>query len=70
MESESTDSSASPTPDQAVDSLDSEEAILERLYQLETLIEDDKQRKPKHQKPKMQQQWQQELEQITDQLNL
>lgn len=74
LESESTDNGSSPSPslnlNQASDSLESEEAILERLYQLETLIEDDKQRKPKHQKPKMQQQWQQELEQITLQLNL
>ncbi len=70
LESESTDSGSSPTPSQTSDSLDSEEAILERLYQLETLIEDDKQRKQKHQKPKMQQQWQHELEQITNQLNL
>ncbi|MEF1230831.1 ABC transporter ATP-binding protein, partial [Vibrio fortis] len=59
---ESTDGSLSPTLNQVGDNLDSEEAMLERLYQLETLIEDDKQRKPKHQKPKMQQQWQQELE--------
>jgi ABC-type multidrug transport system ATPase subunit len=65
-----TNSGSSPTPNQTGDNLDSEEAILERLYQLETLIEDDKQRKPKHQKPKMQQQWLKELDQITHQLNL
>ncbi|MFM2598125.1 ABC-F family ATP-binding cassette domain-containing protein [Vibrio fortis] len=70
LESESTNNDSSPSPSHTSDGLDSEEAILERLYQLETLIEDDKQRKPKHQKPKMQQQWQQELEQITHQLNL
>ena len=56
--------------EQVSDIIASEEAILEKLYQLEALLEDDQQRKPKHQKPKMQQLWRQEIEQITNQLNL
>jgi len=46
----------------------SEEQLLERLVELETLLEADLGRKPKHQKPAMQQEWQQEIENITAQL--
>ncbi|MFM2587665.1 ABC-F family ATP-binding cassette domain-containing protein [Vibrio sp. TBV020] len=45
-----------------------EEQLLERLVELETLLEADLGRKPKHQKPAMQQEWQQEIENITAQL--
>ena len=46
----------------------SEEQMLERLLELEGLLEADLGRKPKHQKPAMQKQWQQEIEEITAQL--
>ncbi len=46
----------------------SEEQMLERLLELESLLEADLGRKPKHQKPAMQKQWQQEIEEITAQL--
>lgn len=45
-----------------------EEQLLERLIELETLLADDQQRKPKHQKPNLQLQWQEEIEQINLQL--
>ena len=45
-----------------------EEQLLERLIELETLLAEDQQRKPKHQKPNLQLQWQEEIEQITLQL--
>jgi len=47
---------------------DSEELLLERLLELESLLEADRQRKPKHQKPALQQEWQQQIEEITAQL--
>lgn len=47
----------------------SEEAILERIVELETLIAEDQARKPKFQKPKLQASWQAELEQRLAQLN-
>ncbi|MEF1175211.1 ATP-binding cassette domain-containing protein, partial [Vibrio sinaloensis] len=46
----------------------SEEQMLERLLELETLLEADLGRKPKHQKPAMQKQWQHEISQIMEQL--
>ncbi len=46
----------------------SEEQLLDRLIELETLLEDDLQRKTKHQKPNLQQQWRDEMETITRQL--
>lgn len=45
-----------------------EEQLLERLIELETLLAEDQQRKPKHQKPNLQLQWQEEIEQINLQL--
>lgn len=45
-----------------------QDRILEKLIQLETLLAEDKTRKFKHQKPKRQQQWQQEIEALTQQL--
>lgn len=38
--------------------------LLERLIALETLLEEDLARKPKHQKPQLQAQWRQEIEAI------
>ncbi|WP_152081143.1 ABC-F family ATP-binding cassette domain-containing protein [Enterobacter oligotrophicus] len=42
--------------------------LLERLVALETLLEDDLARKPKHQKPHLQAQWRKEIERIETQL--
>ncbi|KEQ16535.1 ABC-F family ATP-binding cassette domain-containing protein [Endozoicomonas numazuensis] len=47
-----------------------EESLLERLIELETKLQDDLARKPRHQKPEKQQSWQQEISQIQHQLNL
>ncbi|MGF1682125.1 ABC-F family ATP-binding cassette domain-containing protein [Photobacterium minamisatsumaniensis] len=47
-----------------------EEEMLKRLFDLETLLEDDLRRKPKHQKQKLQQKWRDEIEQITTKLRL
>ncbi|MDG3087911.1 ABC-F family ATP-binding cassette domain-containing protein [Vibrio hannami] len=49
------------------DGLD-EEQLLERLIELETLLEEDKQRKPKHQKLNLQVQWKEEIDRVTSQL--
>jgi len=45
-----------------------EEQLLERLLTLETLLEEDLKRKPKHQKPNLQEQWREEITQINYQL--
>ena len=42
--------------------------LLERLVALETLLEEDLARKPKHQKPQLQAQWRKEIEEIEAQL--
>jgi len=42
--------------------------LLERLIMLETLLEEDRLRKPKHQKPQLQAQWQEEIAALTAQL--
>ncbi|MFK3711514.1 ABC-F family ATP-binding cassette domain-containing protein [Leclercia adecarboxylata] len=42
--------------------------LLERLIMLETLLEEDRLRKPKHQKPQLQAQWQEEIATLTAQL--
>ena len=42
--------------------------LLERLVALETLLEDDLARKPKHQKPQLQAQWRKEIKEIEAQL--
>lgn len=47
---------------------DSHEDLLERLIMLETLLEEDRLRKPKHQKPQLQAQWQEEIAALTAQL--
>ncbi len=44
------------------------EDLLERLVLLERLLEEDRQRKPKHQKPQLQAQWQEEIAALTAQL--
>lgn len=48
--------------------LTGEEQLLERLIELETLLEEDLERKPKHQKPNLQQGWREEIEQINSRL--
>ncbi|CAH0528867.1 ABC-F family ATP-binding cassette domain-containing protein [Vibrio hippocampi] len=48
--------------------LSGEEQLLERLIELESFLEDDRQRKPKHQKPNLQKQWQEEIDHISRQL--
>lgn len=45
-----------------------EEQLLERLIKLENLLAEDQQREPKHQKPNLQLQWQEEIDQINLQL--
>ncbi|URO01396.1 ATP-binding cassette domain-containing protein [Leclercia adecarboxylata] len=57
-------SSAPPTTGQA----EPAEDLLERLIMLEKLLEEDRQRKPKHQKPQLQAQWQEEIAALTAQL--
>ncbi|BDY04601.1 ABC-F family ATP-binding cassette domain-containing protein [Ferrimonas sp. YFM] len=47
-----------------------DEALLQRLCQLEQLLADDLARKAKHQKPSKQQQWQSQIRQLTEQLGL
>ncbi|MDY0924077.1 MULTISPECIES: ABC-F family ATP-binding cassette domain-containing protein [unclassified Leclercia] len=47
---------------------ESHEDLLERLIMLETLLEEDRLRKPKHQKPQLQAQWQEEIAALTAQL--
>ncbi|KJY81881.1 ABC transporter [Vibrio galatheae] len=49
-------------------SLNDEEQLLERLIELEMLLAADLQRKPKHQKPNLQQQWREEIETISKQM--
>lgn len=57
-----------------VDGLDQvqlqEEQILERLIELETLLEDDLHRKSKHQKPHLQQKWREEIDKLNQQLSV
>ena len=47
-----------------------DDVLFERLIDLEARLEADLKRKSKHQKPKLQQQWQQEISQISIQLGL
>ncbi|MCU6677015.1 ABC-F family ATP-binding cassette domain-containing protein [Leclercia tamurae] len=60
----------SAVPVQAVrqDEPEAHEDLLERLIMLETLLEEDRLRKPKHQKPQLQAQWQEEIAALTAQL--
>ncbi|WP_312078236.1 ABC-F family ATP-binding cassette domain-containing protein [Leclercia sp.] len=63
-------SGVSAVPVQAVrqEEPESHEDLLERLIMLETLLEEDRLRKPKHQKPQLQAQWQEEIAALTAQL--
>ncbi|MGF1695454.1 ATP-binding cassette domain-containing protein [Vibrio lamellibrachiae] len=45
-----------------------EDQLLKRLLQLESLLENDLQRRPKHQKPSLQKQWREEIVAINSQL--
>lgn len=54
------------TPDNKIN----EDKLLERLVEVEALLEKDLQRKPKHQKPNLQQEWLWEIEQLQDSLGL
>ncbi|MDF2155768.1 ABC-F family ATP-binding cassette domain-containing protein [Vibrio sp. CAU 1672] len=56
------------TPAGLIGELAGEELLLERLIQLESLLADDLQRKPKHQKPDLQKQWREEIDKISGQL--
>lgn len=56
-----------PTPDER---LEGEEALLTALFALESKLEDDLARKPKHQKPALQARWRREIADITARLNL
>ncbi|MDO6706123.1 ABC-F family ATP-binding cassette domain-containing protein [Photobacterium sp. 1_MG-2023] len=47
-----------------------DEQLLARLISLETLLDDDLRRRPKHQKPSLQRAWRAEIAQITAQLEL
>ncbi|WP_323060722.1 ABC-F family ATP-binding cassette domain-containing protein [Aeromonas hydrophila] len=49
---------------------DDEEALLARWYELDALLAADLARKPRHQTPRLQQQWRDELARLTDQLGL
>ncbi|MGL6424330.1 ABC-F family ATP-binding cassette domain-containing protein [Aeromonas hydrophila] len=49
---------------------DDEEALLARWYELDALLTADLARKPRHQTPRLQQQWRDELTRLTDQLGL
>ncbi|MGG7795900.1 ABC-F family ATP-binding cassette domain-containing protein [Klebsiella aerogenes] len=62
-------SPATQTPPQATTVDDLQEDLLERLVMLEQLLAEDLQRKPKHQKPQLQAQWRQEIEEINIQLS-
>jgi ATPase subunit of ABC transporter with duplicated ATPase domains len=62
-------SASKPSISSAVEDLSSEEQLLERLVELESLLDDDRQRRPKHQKPNLQKQWQDEIESISNQLS-
>lgn len=62
-------SPATQTLPQATTVDDLQEGLLERLVMLEQLLADDLQRKPKHQKPQLQAQWRQEIEEINIQLS-
>ncbi len=50
--------------------VDDEEALLARWYELDGLLAADLARKPRHQTPRLQQQWRDELARLTDQLGL
>lgn len=55
-------------PEVSATEIDDETVLLERIDELETLLTADKARKPKFQKPQLQQQWQAELDGLLEQL--
>lgn len=60
--------SAVPVRAAQQDEPEAHDDLLERLIMLETLLEEDRLRKPKHQKPQLQAQWQEEIAALTAQL--
>ena len=63
------DSAALPVQQEAIASEPSQQdAWLERLYELESMLEADLNRKPKHQKPRLQQQWREQIRLLNVQL--
>ncbi|WED25934.1 ATP-binding cassette domain-containing protein [Vibrio sp. DW001] len=48
--------------------LSGEDQLLEYLIKLESLLDEDLQRRPKHQKPSLQQQWREEIDKISRQI--
>ena len=58
----------SPEESVAIAAMTEDERILERICELERLLEEDLARKPKRQKPTKQQQWQKELNALNQQL--
>jgi hypothetical protein len=50
--------------------LEGEEALLTALFALESKLEADQARKPKHQKPELQARWRREIADITARLHL
>ncbi|MNH04175.1 hypothetical protein D3C79_634590 [compost metagenome] len=49
---------------------DSEEALLARWYELDALLAADLARKPRHQTPRLQQGWRDELQRLAERLGL
>ncbi|MDK4746329.1 ABC-F family ATP-binding cassette domain-containing protein [Leclercia adecarboxylata] len=60
--------SAVPVRTAQQDEPEAHDDLLERLIMLERLLEEDRLRKPKHQKPQLQVQWQEEIAALTAQL--
>jgi ATPase subunit of ABC transporter with duplicated ATPase domains len=60
--------SAAPVQAAQCEEPEAHDDLLERLILLETLLEEDRLRKPKHQKPQLQAQWQEEIAALTAQL--
>ncbi|MDA0118085.1 ABC-F family ATP-binding cassette domain-containing protein [Vibrio sp. T11.5] len=58
------------TPFPLTDGLADEEQLIEKLYDLETKLEEDVSRKTKHQKPKLQALWRKEIALINQQLGI
>lgn len=65
-----TGSGALETSNRLADTADGEEGLLARWYELDALLAADLARKPKHQTPRLQQQWRAELTRLADLLGL
>ncbi len=63
-DTESSNRTACEASSLSTPAVDNDEQLLERLLELESKLEADLQRKPKHQKPSLQQQWRDEIETI------